>query len=43
MGRNSGAGVVAAMLGMWLLSAVVSLAVTGGVIYVAIHFIKKLW
>lgn len=27
----------------WVVGALVSLAVSGGLIYVAIHFIKKLW
>ena len=27
----------------WVLGALASLAVSGGIIYVAIHFIKKFW
>ena len=31
------------MFGIWIVGALISLAVTGGLIYVAVHFISKYW
>ena len=36
-------GSIVAVFGLWAVGALLSLAVTGGLIYAAIHFLTKFW